>query len=501
VDIVLALCPILSIFIFLFGFKLSSMKSAILSYIVCLLITFLYPEYHLQVNGIYHSTVKGALICFIVGYVLFFGIFLFHLMNKMGCIESIAAFVSYTTNDRLMQTLLLCFGLCPLIESASGFGIGFMVVAPIFLSLGYPPLHAALLSFIGLLASAWGALATGTIIGSQLIRMPLEQMGTGTAILTTPIFLYFMGAALFITGGRKALTHKWKELIGFFLLFSASIYLFNHYVSVELSGILSSIITTGFGLALIRLTVVKQKSAEAFSQNAAARLNETNGSIFKILSPYLFLTACILLSRLIPALKHSVQKYAVIDLPAYDYTLALLYSPGFWLLITCMFTIFLFRIPVGVVGESLKKTIRQWIPFAITTTMFISVSEIMGTAGMHESLAQAAGNTFGSMFMIIAPFIGAIGGFLTGSNAGSNAMFIKLQMQTAQHVNLSPTLITMSQNTSSSISTIACPSRITLGTFLCGIPHKENELLKKTTLLIFGAVLLVVFETIIAMQL
>ena len=53
---------------------------------------------------------------------------------------------------------------------------------------------------------------------------------------------------------------------------------------------------------------------------------------------------------------------------------------------------------------------------------------------MHYS--QTAGDTFGTFFVFVAPFIGAIGGFLTGSNAGSNAMFIKLQMQTAQNVAL-----------------------------------------------------------------
>ncbi|MBO9128612.1 L-lactate permease [Bacillus sp. 165] len=495
---ILALSPILSIFIFLFVCKLSSMKSAILSYIMCLLVVLLYPPYYLQANQIYHSTIKGALICFIVGYVLFFGIFLFHLMNKMGVIQSIAAFISQTTHDRLLQTFLLCFGLCPLIESASGFGIGFMVTAPIFLSIGYPPLQAALLSFIGLLASAWGALATGTIIGSHLIHMSLTALGTGTAILSIPIFLYFMGAALFITGGWSAIKEKRKELISFFLLFSISIYFFNRYVSVELSGILSAILTTGFGLMVIQ---AKRQPKKAFSQNAATRLSDSNGSILKMLSPYLFLTACILFSRLNPMLKHSLQEYAVIDLPRYTYTLALLYSPGFWLSITCLFTIFLFRIPGSIVRESLYSTIRQWIPFAVTTTMFISVSEIMGNSGMHQALAAAAGSTFGTLFMVIAPFIGAMGGFLTGSNAGSNAMFIQLQLQTAQHVNLPKALIAMSQNTSSSISTIACPSRITLGSLLCGIPHRESELLKKTTLLILGGVVIVVLETVIAMQL
>ncbi|MFB9762709.1 L-lactate permease [Ectobacillus funiculus] len=492
-EIFLALSPILSIFLFLFAFKQTSFRSAIFSYFVCLGIVLLFQPFQLHMGEILHATAKGALICFIVAYVLFFGIFLFHLMNQIGLIQSIASFVSDTTNDRMMQTLLICFGICPLIESASGFGIGFMVAAPIFLSLGYPPFQAALLSFIGLLASSWGALATGTIIGSQLVNIPLSVIGSSTAILSTPIFAYMMITSLYIVGGWRAVQEKWLELLGFFLLFSLSIFLFSKYVSVELAGILSPLMTIAFGFIRIKASAAKRKVT--YSQSAAS-LSGENRSIIKILSPYLFLTVCILLSRLIPNVSHTLQSTFILDLPSYSYKLALLYSPGFWLGLTCMFTIMLFHVPFSIVKQSLCSTVRQWIPFAVTTTMFISISEIMGVSGMHQLLAQTAGDAFGKMFMIVTPFIGAIGGFLTGSNAGSNAMFIKLQVQTAQHVGLSWQSISISQNASSSISTIACPSRITLGAYLCNIPSRENELLRTTTLMISGAVMIVLIETV-----
>ncbi|WP_416828789.1 L-lactate permease [Ectobacillus polymachus] len=492
-EVLLAIMPILSIFFFLFILRQTSLRASFFSYIVSLLIVLLFSPFHLQPGQIMHATIKGALICFIVGYVLFFGILLFHLMNKMGSISSIATFVSHATGDRLLQTLLLCFGLCPLIESASGFGIGFMIAAPIFLALGYPPMKSAILSFIGLLASSWGALATGTIIGTQIINMDLAKMGAGTALLSTPVFAYFIVAALVIVGGWSAVAEKWKESVVFFLLFSSTIYLFSKFVSVELAGILGPIVTTSYGFWLARRSRVNKEVYEM----QAASLEGEKDSIVKILSPYLFLTVCILLSRLIPPLQHVFQDNAVLDLPAYSYRLALLYSPGFWLAMTCIFTIFLLRIPFRIVKESLLQTSKQWITFALTTTMFISVSELMGAAGMHSLLAQVAGNFFGHFFIAVAPLIGAIGGFLTGSNAGSNAMFMKLQMQTAQHIGLPWEYITMGQNASSSVATIASPSRITLGAYICGIPFRENELLRKTTLLIGGTIVLIIAEMVV----
>lgn len=166
--ILLALIPIMMIFICLFLFKQTSLRSSLISYAVSVGIVLLSPMFQLGISETVHATIKGWLICFIVGYVLFFGIFLFHLMNKMGYIDQVARFLEEVTQDRLLQMLLMCFGICPLIESVSGFGIGFMVAAPIFLSLGYKPFQAVLLSFIGLLASSWGRW--------QLVRLSVRSL-------------------------------------------------------------------------------------------------------------------------------------------------------------------------------------------------------------------------------------------------------------------------------------------------------------------------------------
>ncbi len=96
-------------------------------------------------------------------------------------------------------------------------------------------------------------MATGTIIGSQLINMPLTTLGTNTALLSIPMFAYFVILSLHVVGGWQAVIEKWKEGVGFFLLFSLGIYLSNAYVSVELAGILSSIVTITFGFLIIKL--------------------------------------------------------------------------------------------------------------------------------------------------------------------------------------------------------------------------------------------------------
>lgn len=116
---------------------------------------------------------------------------------------------------------------------------------------------------------------------------------------------------------------------------------------------------------------------------------------------------------------------------------------------------------------------------------------------MIATLASSTGAFFGNSFLLISPLIGGIGGFLTGSNTGSNAMFIKLQIQTAEQVRLSSDLIAFTQNASSSHATMASPSRVMLGSALCGIQSQENQLLKIISLIVLGSLLLILLTTLV----
>src|SRR5690606_16555820 len=58
-------------------------------------------------------------------------------------------------------------------------------------------------------------------------------------------------------------------------------------------------------------------------------------SIIKVLMPYLFLTCLLIISRVVPAVESVLTSVAVLKWEEYSFSLPLLYSPGFFLLITC----------------------------------------------------------------------------------------------------------------------------------------------------------------------
>ncbi|MFC4765856.1 L-lactate permease [Effusibacillus consociatus] len=473
--IAVSLLPILVIFLCLFILKQSALRAGVIGYLTAVIIPVLNPQFGLEWPEIGTASVKGILISSIVAYVLLSGIFLFHLMNQTGAIKSIATFVSNSTSDPVRQVLMLVVAFSPFVESVSGFGIAIIVTAPILIELGFDRFRAALLSLLGLSAVPWGALASGTVIGSSLGGIPLQTLGAGSAILAVPTFFYFSIVAVLLARGWKGFANRWFECTIVTCTLAGSVWFFSTFISVELAGVLGALAAMG---------------AEWFFIRSAAGASKAHG-ITKALSPYLFLTGALFITRLIPAAKDLLTTHLVLEFPNYSFRLPLLYSPGFAILITCLFTIGVFKVPKLTIRKALHSTLKQWIPVTLSTAAFSAMSEVMSASGMTAVLAGAAAFAFGSSFLLVSPLIGATGGYLTGSNTGANAMFIKLQIQTAAQLGISPEILAIGQNTSASHMTMASPSRVLLGVSVCGIHSEENKLVKKIALIALGALILV----------
>ncbi|ACL18336.1 L-lactate permease [Desulfitobacterium hafniense DCB-2] len=487
-EIILAAMPFLIILVLLFILRQSAVRAGISAYLLTLLIGLVIPRFQIERQEILHATVKAVLTSAIVAYVLLFGIFLYHIMNETGLIKRIASLISGSTQDPVRQVILLVVAFSPLVESVSGYGIAIIVVAPILVELGFSRFKAVLLSLLGLSAVPWGALATGTYIGANLAGIPFQRLGTDVAVLSIPTFFYFAVTAVYLAGGWQGVRAKWAELMLVAGSLAFSVWLFNAYVSIELAGVFASLVALGVEFAFIYFTAKSTPEEAAFS--LAAR-NQSKADILKTMSPYLILTGVLFISRLVPPIKAFAGSHAVFSLPAYSFSLPVLYSPGFSIFLTCLLTILLFKIQKHVIKRAVQLSLKQWLPVTLSTIAFIGTSEIMAAAGMTTTLAQAAAAAFGSAFVLCSPLIGGFGGFLTGSNVASNAMLINLQVEVAKQIGVPPELFASMQNTSSSHMTMASPSRVLLGASVCNIRSEENRLLQKIFPMAMGSLVLV----------
>jgi len=104
----------------------------------------------------------------------------------------------------------------------------------------------------------------------------------------------------------------------------------------------------------------------------------------------------------------------------------------------------------------------------------------MEHAGMTHLLADGVSRVAGPAFPLVAPFIGALGAFMTGSNTNSNVVFGGLQQHVAALVGVSPLIILAAQTAGGAVGSLFAPAKVILGCSTVGLGGQEGGVLRAT---------------------
>ena len=63
------------------------------------------------------------------------------------------------------------------------------------------------------------------------------------------------------------------------------------------------------------------------------------------------------------------------------------------------------------------------MPSGMAVIGLVIMSKIMGGTGQTIVLSQGIANVLGSKYLLLAPFVGLLGTFMTASNMSSNILF------------------------------------------------------------------------------
>jgi lactate permease len=145
----------------------------------------------------------------------------------------------------------------------------------------------------------------------------------------------------------------------------------------------------------------------------------------------------------------------------------------------------------GVTRRIVQRTVKSAVPSSIGITAMVGMAVAMDHSGMTYVLAEGLGKAAGPLYPLVAPFIGLLGAFMTGSNTNSNVVFAPLQQQAAQLLQLSVPVILGAQTTGGSLGSMLAPAKLIVGCSTAGLAGQEGKVLKKTLLpglIIAGAV-------------
>jgi lactate permease len=248
----------------------------------------------------------------------------------------------------------------------------------------------------------------------------------------------------------------------------------------------------------------ERRHADQPAGNPHAGSSYTAGQIFKAWSPFMILTAVVVVWTLpgfkalfdpkgplgwtvlhydVSGLHNLVIRTTPIvakDTPyAAVYHFDLIAATGSGILLSAILSMFVLRISLRDGIAVFKETLLELAKPILTISLVLGFAFIANYSGVSSTLALAIAST-GQLFPFFSPVLGWLGVFLTGSDTSSNALFSSLQSITARQVGVSDVLMVAANTTGGVTGKMISPQSIAIACAAVGIAGRESELLRFT---------------------
>ncbi len=540
---ILALAPILTVFIFLVILRWPAKKAMPLALVVTSALALTVWQVPFVVVGA--SVVQGLVITVSILWIVFGALLMLNALTQSGAVATIRRGFMDITPDRRIQAMIVawCFG--AFIEGAAGFGTPAAVAAPLLMALGFPAMASVTLALIiQSTPVSFGAVGTPILLGVKTgLTDPTVQdlvaaagmdfmdyvfaIGWNVAILhgiigtLIPLFLSVILTRFF---GKEKSIAKGLEVLPFAIFAGLALtvpyVLTAYFLGPEFPSLVGGLV----GLALVVLAAKhkfltpktpwdfapeKEWSPSWMGTFRSDIDAERKGmTLFKAWLPYVLVGAFLVISRTVDPVKKLLTSWNV---PVNDifgtgisFSMQPLYLPGFIFVLAVACAFFIQKMSPTQLSTAVSKSFKTTLGasfalgFAIPMVrVFINSGgsyNLSGLASMPLELAQGVAALVGGAWPALAAVIGALGAFIAGSNTVSNMMFSLFQFGVATEIGVSQSVIVALQAVGGAAGNMITVHNVVAAAAVVGLMDREGEIIRKTLIpmtyyLIFAAVL------------
>ena len=378
------------------------------------------------------SFVKGALVALDICVIIFGALVFLNLLRSLGVIGAIEYHLGRVSADSRVQLILLAWLFGSLIEGSAGFGTPAVIVVPLLVYIGYPPVFSVAAALIGnSVNAAFGAVGTPPRIGFGTLLTPqvIEATATMGAIVCVFVPVILLGM---MTARLREDRHFFLDALPFALFTGVAMavpYYLASFIGVEFPSIIGPIVAMGLVLVARRLGVLMPRKVHAIKERA---LERPERGVADIVLPYALLLAARVAARyLLPSIAFPI-------FAGLEHSLNL-FNPGLVLLFVSALLMLWYRVAGEtareVTGTSAKSLLRPGLTiFFIVAVMQIMINSGENARDLDSMLFHAFANIRNAALPAIAPLLGAFGAFVTGSVTVSNLTFAVAQASAAEAV-------------------------------------------------------------------
>jgi lactate permease len=443
-----------------------------------------------------------------------------HLQVATGATDQLRIALGGLAGDPRLLALLIGWFFALFVEGAAGFGASVALAAPFLVGVGYRPLEAVVVAMLGhAIGVSFGAI--GTPIVPQVAATGLSPIELAGATAQLHLVTGWGLLAVMVVVASRAVGRPARGVIWGWTLLAGAAFLVPYWllattVGPELPTLGGAVVGAGVFVFALRLAgrrgdpsraalaaagaepaapIVERggrRGAEVGpSSSAPTDVDETPPGARALLAagaPYLVLIVAVLVTRLVPAVRDPLGAIQLTwSLPGgFAGSFAPLTHPGTLLVAAFLGGAALQRVGTAAVREALSTTVRQLGGVTVALVAMLTLARIMVHAGMTAELAGAAAATAGPVWPVLAPLVGVLGTFVTGSATASNVLFTDLQVATAEALDLPLLPMVGAQGYGAAIGNVVCPHNIVAAGATVGLTGAEGDVLRRTLLPALG---------------
>jgi lactate permease len=394
-----------------------------------------------------------------IAWIVVASIFLYNVASTTGQFQVMKDSIAGLSSDKRLQLVLIAFCFGAFLEGTGGGGAPVAIAGAFLIGLGFHPFQAATLCLLANTAPvAWGGVGNPIRVLAGVTGLPEAQFSAMAGRILPPISLILPLWLVRSMVGWRETWQVWPALLVSGASFAAMQFYWSNFQEPGLVDIVLAIVSLLVTVAFLKIWVPAQVMPVS-GELVTSTTRHSTAEILKGWSPFIVASVLIFLSGLpavgrfvnvdalrmpMPFLHNAVLKMppvAPVPTPE-DATVNLNFVaiPGTVIFISAVIAALLAGLSLPRTARLFMQTVVQMMPSLLAISFMVGLAYVTRYAGMDTVLGLSLTGT-GWLFPFFGTLLGWLGVALTGTDAGSNALFGNLQKVTAEQLGLSPILM------------------------------------------------------------
>jgi lactate permease len=475
----LTLLPIVVIVFLMIKKQFAADTSGLIGWLITLIIAWLFFNTSMEVG--LRSSLAGIVASFPVSLMVVTSILQISFMEASGALQRVAVFVkTFASADRAVQIMLINVGAGTLLVSIGATPVS--ILPPILVALGYSSYVAVALPAIG-----FDALCTFALLGAPLV---VYSDLTGTSLVQAakvfakflPVISTLIGFGMLWIVGRFKLVREGFIPCAIAGLTNGGVAIAVAYIPFLAAGVVLTGVIAGFFTMMVMLFYLKLTGKPIVDRSQLTQSDlkvEKEMSLIRALSPWIILIAASFAINFYPPwfdLLYRIIAMPISLIPGQLIKTRMLWNAYTWVLISTVLSAIFIRPSAKSVQATLLKWAKRAPRPAFSAAIFFAIAFLMNNSGTQDLgtvwrivepaqnmiwvLSQGSAMTFGRLYPFISGYLGLFGGFLSGSEASTIAMFTKYHLLTSKTLGVDALIVTAVTAIGGGLASLISPAKL-----------------------------------------